>query len=788
MQFRSFLFLLFILTLCTCHKDSVEEVEINRTRTALQPSNNTYEGTILGYVFDEEKQPIADAIVRYQDQEILTDEYGIYRLNTPLLDKTGTFIRIEKQGYLFGSDLIYPTDEINKSYIQLLKIRNTRNFNSTSGGKIDIDQGGSITFDPSSIVSENGSAYAGDVYVTAIRLATNDPDLDYKMPGALIGRNTAGERQALATLGMVAVELQDATGNKLNLAPGAKAEIVFPVLPEDQSVAPATIPLWYFDEVEGIWIEEGEAILVGTDYIGSVSHFSYWNCDDPFDLVEFCVRVVYPNGLPVAGVKVTIKTEGLGCGSGFTDNKGQTCGLIPKNIPLQICFLDPICETILYTADIGPFIENVELDDIVLDGSAQGNHSNISISGQVNCDGEINENTIIVINNLNFPVLSTPDENGNFIIEFPASNCPILGDATIFAYDSETMTGSGIQNINLSNGDITGIELNLCETACGLEVEFTLGEYETCGPDFPDLSVEISGGTPPYLVQWSTGGVGSVHDFIDTGTYMVTVTDATNFCSKIATYEAEVFIDIVQANLETEMSCEPQSGAMRLSVVSGVPPYEYFIEGPNGFISTESINTDLEKGDYVFTITDALSCQFLGTVLIDGGTKPEIAFETNCEDNELLIEFDESNIGYSVEVTNGNSTTTMIIQSNPATIPWDVLSRGYEFTIIATNLEDGCITEQYYDLNPFDGLTIAAQQAPSCQDCEDGYIQANWDATANCENCTADRIVIYEHEGEFNNLTDVTTENENQSLSKGQYLVALYSTDDCIIQFENIEL
>ncbi len=278
MKFHFLISFFFLLNLMACHKDSVDEIQTNTVRYVLSPDSDKFVADLIGKVYDEEKKPVIDAIVKYEDLVTITDQNGDFLFENANLDKKGSYVRVEKEGYFFGSDLTYPTDSINETNIQLLNIRNTRNFDSTSGATMDIDQGGSITFDPSSIVSENGSTYTDIVYVTALRLAANDPDLHDKMPGGLIGRDDSGEKKALATLGMVAVEIQDAAGNKLDLAPGAKSKIKFPVLPEDLDAAPATIPLWHFDEGEGIWIEKEEAILVGTDYHGLVSHLGFWNC------------------------------------------------------------------------------------------------------------------------------------------------------------------------------------------------------------------------------------------------------------------------------------------------------------------------------------------------------------------------------------------------------------------------------------------------------------------------------------------------------------------------------
>jgi photosystem II stability/assembly factor-like uncharacterized protein len=88
--------------------------------------------------------------------------------------------------------------------------------------------------------------------------------------------------------------------------------------------APATIPLWYFDEEQGTWIEEGSATLQNGSYVGNVGHFSSWNADAPIQTSFLKGRVLCEDGItPVPGALVV--AEGLdytGWTSTYTDTLG----------------------------------------------------------------------------------------------------------------------------------------------------------------------------------------------------------------------------------------------------------------------------------------------------------------------------------------------------------------------------------------------------------------------------------------------------------------------------------
>ena len=93
------------------------------------------------------------------------------------------------------------------------------------------------------------------------------------MPGEY--RATGGVR--IESFGAIKVDLQDAQGQRLNLKAGAKAVIRIP-LSTRSADTPPTIPLFYFDEQQALWVKEGSATLKKVNgewvYEGEVSHFT----------------------------------------------------------------------------------------------------------------------------------------------------------------------------------------------------------------------------------------------------------------------------------------------------------------------------------------------------------------------------------------------------------------------------------------------------------------------------------------------------------------------------------
>jgi hypothetical protein len=146
----------------------------------------------------------------------------------------------------------------------------------------------------------------------------------------------------IESFGALQVNLLDADGSKLNLASGQSATIRIPAVSRGGAALPSTVPLFYFDESTGLWVQEGTATLQGASpsqfYQGTVSHFSTWNADRLLDTVFLNGCVQDAAGARVgAGVSVVAGgVDYIASPSAVTDSTGAFRMAVKKNATTRL--------------------------------------------------------------------------------------------------------------------------------------------------------------------------------------------------------------------------------------------------------------------------------------------------------------------------------------------------------------------------------------------------------------------------------------------------------------------
>jgi hypothetical protein len=365
MKRRSFLLTLILgIFFLGCHKNETPD-------TVPEPPVNDIEkvtASVTGIVVNENNVPISGALVSCGSETANTNTQGMFRFNNISISKNNGSVKVVKTGYFNGNRSFVTTAGRNHNLrIKLIPKTNSGNFSATAGGTVSITGGGKVTIPAAAITDASGNAYSGTVNVAMTWLNPVSPDLNNIIVGDLRGVTAGGQERVLETYGMLGVELSGSSGQVLKIANGKTAELTFPIPTALQASSPASIKLWYFDEITGRWKEEGSATKTGNNYVGTVTHFSFWNCDVPFPLVDLCMTLVNPGNQPLNNVAVRITRVSVptSVATGYTDSLGNLCGKVPKDEPLKLEVLG-LCGTVVYSQNIGPFSSNTSLGNITV--------------------------------------------------------------------------------------------------------------------------------------------------------------------------------------------------------------------------------------------------------------------------------------------------------------------------------------------------------------------------------------------------------------------------------------
>lgn len=390
----------------------------------------------IGQVIDIDKNPIQGVNISIGTSTVQTDVNGVFIINGATVYQKFAHITAAKSGYIKGSRTMVPTMGKNNVKIMLLPNAPLETIQSGVESEVSIYSGTKVKF-KGGFQDENGTNYSGPVQVSLFHLTPTDENIDKLMPGMLYGQRENNEQAVLDTYGMLNVELRGSAGQKLNIKDGQTAEITMRIDDSQLATAPSSIPLWHFDEEKGYWKEDGVATKVGNNYVGKVSHFSWWNCDIPNSSIYLTFTFVDSAGNPLSNLALSISNPSGNFAHGTTDANGQVSGFFPVNqlLTLNIYAIN-LCGI---NNTIGPFTQSGVVPNIVVDNSSIILKSKIT-GRMLRCDDSNVTNGYVLLNqNGNYAV--SPVTNGNF--SFNQYYCP--GDTNFslvgFDYDNFQQTG-----------------------------------------------------------------------------------------------------------------------------------------------------------------------------------------------------------------------------------------------------------------------------------------------------------------------------------------------------------
>jgi hypothetical protein len=489
--------------------------------------------SVSGFVTDENEAAVNGATVVFGSSTTTTDKFGYFEVRNVQVIKKAAVVTIIKPGYFKGIKTYIATEGKSAFFrIKLLPKIIAGNIDAAAGGTATLANGLSISLPAGAVVNAaTNAAYTGSVTVAAQWLNPAANDLYRIMPGDLRGLDSLNVMRLLITYGMAAVELTGTSGELLQIAAGKKATVNFPLPSAIAATAPATVPLWYFDETKGLWKQDGNAVKSGNNYVGAVSHFSFWNCDVSVNYVHFDCTVTDASGSPVANTMVKISVVGntQNQAYGYTDSSGYTGGFVPDHSQLLLeVFSDNPCLGSVISQNFTTSNASVSLGNI-----------QIATASIANIAGNVTDCNNAPVTD-GYVILQYRDRNSRTIIKpdgtFSLNTliCTTNIDVNIIVINNAALEQSNALAVTLVSGNNNVGMLNACGTSAEEFINYSINgsNYSLTAPadsfthsanqDLGSVfGVSYSGGvithTASFIFNPSNISAGSIQNLINFG-------------------------------------------------------------------------------------------------------------------------------------------------------------------------------------------------------------------------------------------------------------------------------
>ncbi len=141
-------------------------------------------------------------------------------------------------------------------------------------------------------------------------------------------------------------------------------------------------------------------------------------------------------------------------------------------------------------------------------------------------------------------------------------------------------------------------------------------------------TVTVTGGTTPYVYQWTNGSILATTNNLNAGIHFVTITD-NNGCTTINNINITAPSLVNVTPVITNTTCGSCNGAATISVSGGTMPYSYAWN--NG--QTGTTVSSLCVGNYTVSVMDAIGCETTRSISIQNISGPSIINVVNAPTN-----------------------------------------------------------------------------------------------------------------------------------------------------------
>lgn len=261
------------------------------------------------------------------------------------------------------------------------------------------------------------------------------------------------------------------------------------------------------------------------------------------------------------------------------------------------------------------------------------------------------------------------------------------------------------------------------------------------------------------LVEWDNGQIGLTASGLQAGTYGYTITGASG-CSITGSEVVEERAALTVTPTSVMPTCfNFCNGSAALAITGGAAPFAIrWSHGPR--ISSVA---NLCAGTYFYTVTDNLSCQVSGTIVIDNPAEINITKTSDI----MPACFGDSNGSITIEASGGTGDFAYNWASGETSPSITGLTAG-DYTVTVTD-ENQCIRNKTFSLTGPSALLLLQDKVtfPSCAQSTDGKI------IPNPVGGTSPLTYLW---------NDQSTALIKENLSAGQYTLRVTDAKGCTVQ------
>ncbi|MDD2634084.1 MAG: gliding motility-associated C-terminal domain-containing protein [Bacteroidales bacterium] len=210
-------------------------------------------------------------------------------------------------------------------------------------------------------------------------------------------------------------------------------------------------------------------------------------------------------------------------------------------------------------------------------------------------------------------VLCYGDSNGSIDVTVSGGTPPY----SYLWYNSDfniiNQTSSALVNVPAGTYQLIIYDALLCSDTSvfivnqpdSLYYEFEIQDVLCKGLAQGEVTLTVSGATPPYTFEWSNGENTETISNLVAGEYFVTVTDFNNCVSVLSTFINQPAEELMVETKPTDVLCYgAATGTVSAIINGGTSPYTYLWSNNETTINI----TDVVAGTYTITVTDAHNC------------------------------------------------------------------------------------------------------------------------------------------------------------------------------------